>query len=349
MERPRNREHGDWATNVALQLAKPARACRRATSPTMLARAAARPSTGIAAVDVAGPGFLNIRLDAAAAGRAGPHHRRGRRRLRARRRRWPGQRINLEFVSANPTGPIHLGGIRWAAVGDALARILAGRRAPRSPASTTSTTTARRSTGSPARCWPRAAGEPAPEDGYGGAYIDDIAAQVRRGEPRTSLDLPDDEAQEVFRRDRRRPDVRRDQGSRCTTSASTSTSTSTRTTLHESGAVERAVDRLRELGHIYEDDGAIWLRTTDFGDDKDRVIIRADGAAGLHLRRPRLLPRQARARLRPGHHHARRRPPRLRRPDDGDVRRVRRHPDGQPRDPHRPDGQPASRTASRCG
>ena len=94
--------------------------------------------------------------------------------------------------------------------------------------------------------------------------------------------------------------------------------------LHETGAVDRAIARLTELGNTYEQDGALWLRTEKFGDDKDRVIIKSDGERRLPLRRPRLLPRQARARLRPLLHHARRRPPRLRRPDDGDVRRVRR-------------------------
>ena len=198
VERPRNREHGDYATNVALQLAKGAgRPPREVAEP---ARRAAR-------VQVDGHQGRGRR-------RAGlPQHPARRRRARASWRARSsrparrtaahdadaGQRINLEFVSANPTGPIHIGGVRWAAVGDALARLLAGQRRRGRPASTTSTTTARRSTGSPARCSPRAKGEPAPEDGYGGAYIDEIARGVLAERARTSSTLPDDEAQEVFR------------------------------------------------------------------------------------------------------------------------------------------------------
>ena len=124
----------------------------------------------------------------------------------------------------------------------------------------------------------------------------------------------------------------------------TSTSTSTRTTCTSRGAVDARHRRgCASSGNIYEKDGAIWLRTEKFGDDKDRVIVKSDGERRLLLRRRRLLPRQAGARLRPLPHHARRRPPRLRRPDDGDVRGVRRRARTQPRDPHRPDGQPAQR------
>ena len=151
VERPRQREHGDWASNVALQLAKKAGMPPRELAEVVAVRLGQ--VAGIGRVDVAGPGFLNITLEAAAAGElartvveAGAGY--GRSDMLA------GQRINLEFVSANPTGPLHIGGVRWAAVGDALARVLAGQRRGGRPVSTTSTTTARRSTVSPGRCWP---------------------------------------------------------------------------------------------------------------------------------------------------------------------------------------------------
>ena len=143
---------------------------------------------------------------------------------------------------------------------------------------------------------------------------------------------------------RRRADVRRDQADAARLRRATSTSTSTRTTCTSPAPSTRAIERLRELGNIYETDGAVWLRTDEFGDDKDRVIVKSDGDGRLHLRRRGLLPRQAGARLRPVPDHARRRPPRLRRPADGACARPSAtSPGEQPRDPHRPDGQPAQR------
>lgn len=278
VERPRSREHGDWATNVALQLAKKAGVAPRALAELLAERL--RGVAGVAAVDVAGPGFLNVTLDTAAAGElartvveAGESY--------GRNEALAGERINLEFVSANPTGPIHIGGVRWAAVGDSLARLLQasgavvvreyyfndhGAQIDRFARSLLA----------------RARGEDAPEDGYGGLYITEIAQQVladaaAAGDP-DPMSLPDAEAQEAFRRRgvdlmfaeikaklaefRVHFDVYFHEDS-----------------LHGSGAVERAVARLRELGHVYEADGATWLRTTEFGDDKDRVIVKSDGQA----------------------------------------------------------------------
>jgi len=278
LERPRQREHGDWATNVALQLGKKAGTNPRAFAETLAARLTTTP--GVASVDVAGPGFLNIRLDAAAAGElaravveAGEAYGRG--------DSLAGVKVNLEFVSANPTGPLHIGGVRWAAVGDSLARVLTasgadvtreyyfndhGAQIDRFARSLVA----------------RAQGRPAPEDGYGGEYITEIAEQVigdavaaGEADPRT---LPDDEATEAFR-------------ARGVELMFAEVKSSLHEfgvdfdvyfhedSLHESGAVDRAIDRLRELGHIFEADGATWLRTTDFGDDKDRVIIKSDGEA----------------------------------------------------------------------
>ncbi|WP_123306850.1 arginine--tRNA ligase [Cellulomonas sp. PhB143] len=278
VERPRQREHGDWATNVALQLAKRAGTTPRALAEDLAARLVATP--GVRSVDVAGPGFLNITLDAAAAGEvartvltAGPAYGRGGSEA--------GKKINLEFVSANPTGPIHIGGVRWAAVGDSLARVLeaSGAQVTREYYFNDHGAQIDRFARS---LLARAKGEPAPEDGYGGEYVSEIAdaviaEAVAAGEPDPRT-LPDADAQEVFRArgvDRMFDEIKaslHDFGVDFDVYFHEDD-------LHASGAVERAIDRLRTAGHIFEADGATWLRTTDFGDDKDRVIIKSDGEA----------------------------------------------------------------------
>jgi arginyl-tRNA synthetase len=272
LERPKNREHGDWASNIAMRLAKPLGMNPRDLATEIVASASG--IDGIASAEVAGPGFINFRLDAAAAGAlartivdAGADYGHG--------ALYDGIRINLEFVSANPTGPIHLGGVRWAAVGDSLARILAAEGAE----------VAREyyfnDHGSQIDRFARSLlaaylGEPTPEDGYGGAYIAEIAASVVEQYDADLAALPRSEQQEVFRRIGTELmfaeiknklhgfgvdfDVYFHEDS-----------------LHESGAVQHAIDRLRELGHVFEAEGAIWLRTTEFGDDRDRVIIRSNG------------------------------------------------------------------------
>ncbi|MFF3063226.1 arginine--tRNA ligase [Oerskovia sp. NPDC057915] len=278
VERPRQREHGDWATNVALQLAKKAGVAPRVLAEDLAQRLAAHP--GIKSVDIAGPGFLNITLDAAAAGELA-------RTILAQGATYgnndseAGTRINLEFVSANPTGPIHIGGVRWAAVGDSLARVLqaSGAEVTREYYFNDHGAQIDRFARS---LLARAKGEPAPEDGYGGQYISDIAEAViadaiAAGDP-DPRSLPDDEAQEVFRArgvERMFAEIRsalHDFGVDFDVYFHEDS-------LHESGAVERAVQRLRESGHVFEADGATWLRTTDFGDDKDRVIVKSDGEA----------------------------------------------------------------------
>ncbi|MEV7961818.1 arginine--tRNA ligase [Oerskovia paurometabola] len=278
VERPRQREHGDWATNVALQLAKKAGVAPRVLAEDLAQRLAAHP--GVKSVDIAGPGFLNITLDAAAAGELA-------RTIITQGATYgnndseAGTRINLEFVSANPTGPIHIGGVRWAAVGDSLARVLqaSGAVVEREYYFNDHGAQIDRFARS---LLARAKGQDAPEDGYGGQYISDIAEAVIADavaagdpDPRT---LPDDEAQEVFRArgvERMFDEIRaalHDFGVDFDVYFHEDS-------LHESGAVERAVQRLREGGHVFEADGATWLRTTDFGDDKDRVIIKSDGEA----------------------------------------------------------------------
>ncbi|WP_432483869.1 arginine--tRNA ligase [Kineococcus esterisolvens] len=271
VERPKNRDHGDWATSVALQLAKRAGRAPRDVAELVRARLVRVP--GVKAVDIAGPGFLNVTLDAAAAGElaravveAGAAY--------GTTAEPTGEKVNLEFVSANPTGPIHLGGTRWAAVGDSLARILtaAGAEVTREYYFNDHGAQIDRF----ARSLLAAAhGEPTPEDGYGGAYVGEIAQQVLARVP-ALLEQPREQQQETFRRE----GVELMFGQIKKTLADFGVEFDVyfhEDSLHTSGAVERAVARLRELGRVYEADGATWLRTSDFGDDKDRVVLKSDG------------------------------------------------------------------------
>ena len=271
LERPRNPEHGDYASTLALQLAKKA-----GVAPRELAAALAEQlgrAEGIESVEVAGPGFLNIRLDAAAAGQlAAAVVQAGQ--LYGRSDRLAGQKINLEFVSANPTGPIHLGHTRWAAVGDSLGRILAAAGAEVTREHYTNDAGAQierfgRSV------YAAAVGRPTPEDGYAGEYVTDIAQQIVTEHPGV-LDRPESEAVAVFRDEGYRLMLAEMRASLERFGVHFDVWFSERT-LHDGGAVEHALDELRKQGHMYEADGAVWLRTTDFTDDKDRVLIRSNG------------------------------------------------------------------------
>jgi arginyl-tRNA synthetase len=271
MERPRNPEHGDYASTLALQLGKKA-----GVAPRELASALAEELTrqpGIRTVEVAGPGFLNIRVDAASVGTlardivfAGANY--------GHSETLAGERINLEFVSANPTGPVHIGGVRWAAVGDALSRLL------RAAGAQVGTEYYFNDAGSQIdrfakSLYASAKGEPAPEGGYGGAYIAEIATAVRAEAPDV-LELSEPEALEVFRRvgvDLMFAEIRQS----LTQFGVTFDVYFNEKDLHDRGELQEALDRLRGQGHIYEADGATWLRTTDFGDDKDRVLRKSDG------------------------------------------------------------------------
>jgi arginyl-tRNA synthetase len=271
VERPRSKEHGDYATNVALQLAKKAGIPPRDLAGLLAAKLGA--SDGIASVEIAGPGFLNVRVEAGAQGAlaaqvvtAGASYGSG--------DQFAGEKVNLEFVSANPTGPITLASARWAAVGDAIARVLefSGADVTREYYFNDHGAQIDRFARS---LLARAKGQDVPEDGYAGQYIDEIAQNVLAERPDV-LDLPDAEAQEVFR----------------SVGVGLMFSEIKQTlhdfgvdfdvyfhenNLHESGAVERAIKRLTEMGNTYEKDGALWLRTEKYGDDKDRVIIKSDG------------------------------------------------------------------------
>jgi arginyl-tRNA synthetase len=271
VERPRNPEHGDYASNLALQLAKKVGANPRELAG-WLADALAQ-ADGIASAEVAGPGFINLRLDASAQGLivnnvidAG--HTYGNSADLA------GQHINLEFVSANPTGPIHIGGTRWAAVGDALGRLLTtqGADVVREYYFNDHGAQIDRFANSLIAA---AKGEPTPEDGYAGSYIADIAAQVLQQAP-DALSQPDAEQHETFRRIG--VDLMFNHIKKSLHEFGTDFDVYTHEeSMHTSGRVEQAIARLRENGNIYEKDGATWLRTSAFGDDKDRVVIKSDG------------------------------------------------------------------------
>jgi arginyl-tRNA synthetase len=272
VERPRNPEHGDYATNLALQLGKKVGANPRELAGWLAA--ALTESDGIASADVAGPGFVNLRIEASAQGvivnnviAAGANY--------GHSEEFKGHSVNLEFVSANPTGPIHIGGTRWAAVGDALGRLLStqGAVVVREYYFNDHGAQIDRFTNSLIAA---AKGEPTPEDGYAGDYIKDIAAQVLAKEP-DALKLADGEMRETFRAIG--VDLMFTHIKQSLHDFGTDFDVYTHEdSMHSSGRVERAIARLREVGSIYENDGAVWLRTTDFGDDKDRVVIKSDGA-----------------------------------------------------------------------
>ncbi|TVS85212.1 arginine--tRNA ligase [Mycobacterium helveticum] len=271
VERPRNPEHGDYASNLALQLAKLVGANPRELAG-WLAAALAR-NDGIAQAEVAGPGFINMRLEASAqavvvtnvidAGDTFGYSD-----------DLAGQKINLEFVSANPTGPIHIGGTRWAAVGDALGRLLSSQGADveREYYFNDHGAQIDRFANSLIAA---AKGEPAPEDGYAGDYITDIAAHVLAKAP-DALSLPEPEMRETFREIG--VDLMFTHIKESLHEFGTDFDIYTHEdSMHTSGRVEEAITRLRQTGNIYEKDGASWLRTSAFGDDKDRVVIKSDG------------------------------------------------------------------------
>ena len=269
VERPRSKAHGDYASNVALVLAKQAGRPPRQIAEIIAARLGS--VAGVAKVEVAGPGFLNITLDSlggvvttilAAGARYGNNDEAAK------------QRINLEFVSANPTGPIHVGGSRWAAVGDAIARLLiaSGAEVTREYYVNDAGTQISRFAASELAA---ARGEPTPEAGYAGAYVAEVAARVLWANP----GLPNEPLETVL-------ETFATSGVQFMLANIGQSLDSfgvhfdvwfSERSLATSGAVEHALDRLKAEGHTYEADGALWLRTTDFGDDKDRVLVKSDG------------------------------------------------------------------------
>jgi arginyl-tRNA synthetase len=276
LERPKNRDHGDWASNAALKLSKIVGANPREFAAEIAT--GLESVDGIASVEVAGPGFINIRLDAAAAGAlAKTIVEQGAAFGTNDSQR--GNTINLEFVSANPTGPLHIGHTRWAALGDAIARVLLASGA----------TLVREfyinDAGAQMERFGRSVvaalhGEPTPDDGYGGAYIAALAERVAAAQP----DIRElDRAEQITVATERAYafQLGEIQASLERFNVHFDVWFSERTLhAHVDGRpslVDEAVDRLREQGHVFDEEGAVWVRTTDFGDDKDRVIRRSNG------------------------------------------------------------------------
>ena len=278
LERPKLREHGDWASNLAMRVAKPLGSNPREIATELAAGLAGL--DGVASAEVAGPGFINIRLEAAAAGAlaktivdAGADYGRGDALA-------GGPRVNLEFVSANPTGPLHIGHTRWAALGDSIGRVL--RAAGADVANEYYINDAGTQMDNFGLSVLAAAkGEPTPEGGYPGSYIGDLAARVLEREPKlleldeaVALHTATEIAYELqlaeIRASLDRFNVRFDVW----------TSERRLQVKGDDGLsdVDTAVERLRAQGHVFDEDDAVWVRTTDFGDDKDRVIRRGNGA-----------------------------------------------------------------------
>ena len=265
LERPKNRDHGDYATSIALQLAKAAGKNPREVAMLLQAEIASLP--GVSAVDIAGPGFINITLDRANQAElvrtilsGGEKYGHG--------DSLKGVAINLEFISANPTGPLHLGHTRWAAVGDALGRVLKAAGAKVTQEFYINDR-GRQMDLFGQSVQAAALGNSIPEDGYQGDYIKDLAKIVVAENPGIS-------ATEDFREAAYKVQLAEQQSVLETFHTKFDVWFSERS-LHESGAVEHGMDKLREQGHVFEQDGAVWLRTTDFGDDKDRVLIKENG------------------------------------------------------------------------
>ena len=271
VERPKNKAHGDYATNVALQLARPAGRPPQEVAELLAAHLRAQP--GLESVEVAGPGFLNLTLSEAAHGElartvvlAGGEY--GRTDTLAK------ERVNLEFVSANPTGPVHLGHTRWAALGDSLRRLLEAAGADVTSEHYVNDAGVQMQKFGES-LYAAAHGAPAPEDGYAGEYVTDLAKDLVAAEP-ALLELDPSAAVAAFRDRGYAAQLQQMKDSLARFGVIFDVWFSERT-LHESGAVEHAIDVLRGQGHVFDEEGAVWLRTTDFGDDKDRVLIRSNG------------------------------------------------------------------------
>ena len=272
VERPKNLDHGDWATNIAMQIGKKAGLNPRAAAEILQPILEQLP--GVEAIEIAGPGFINIRISAASQGELardiiakGNSFGRG--------TKLAGKKINVEFISANPTGPLHLGHTRWAAVGDAIARVLEAEGAQSSREFYINDLGVQMDKfGESVKA--AALGEPIPEGGYHGAYIPELAKQIVKQNPQI-LDLPEPERSESFRD--HAYELQLTDQKRVLDNFNTHFDVwYSEKSLHTSGAVDRGFEKLKTQGHMFVEDGATWLRTSDFDDDKDRVLIKADGA-----------------------------------------------------------------------
>jgi arginyl-tRNA synthetase len=271
LERPKNRDHGDYASSIALQLAKPAGKNPRDVAEML--KADLESLAEVSAVNIAGPGFINITLNRASQAdlvrtilTAQEKYGRG--------TALAGVKINLEFISANPTGPLHLGHTRWAAVGDALGRVLTAAGADVTREFYIN------DRGNQMDLFGQsvqaaALGQPIPEEGYKGEYIADLAKEVLAQNPAITT-LVDEMRLIEFRETAYQLQLKDQQRVLDTFNTHFDVWFSERS-LHDGGSVEHGVEKLRSQGHVFEVDGATWLRTTDFGDDKDRVLVKANG------------------------------------------------------------------------
>ncbi|CAB4540929.1 MAG: arginine--tRNA ligase [Actinobacteria bacterium] len=265
LDRPKNRDHGDYATSIALQLAKSAGKQPREVAEILKGAISQLP--GVSSVDIAGPGFINITLNRSNQAElvrtilsAGKNYGSG--------SSLKGVAINLEFISANPTGPLHLGHTRWAAVGDALGRVLSASGAKVSREFYINDR-GRQMDLFGQSVQAAATGQAIPEDGYQGEYIKDLAVQVLATNP--SISTSEDFREAAYR-------IQLDEQKSVLDTFKTHFDTwFSERSLHDSGAVEHGLLKLREQGHVFESEGAIWLRTTDFSDDKDRVLVKENG------------------------------------------------------------------------
>ncbi|HUW88800.1 MAG TPA: arginine--tRNA ligase [Candidatus Paceibacterota bacterium] len=271
LERPKNRDHGDYASSIALQVSKGAGKSAREIAE--LLKRSLEGLDEVSLVEIAGPGFINITLNAASAAdvvrqilEKGTDFGTG--------TALSGVNVNLEFISANPTGPLHLGHTRWAAVGDSLGRVLTASGAKVTREFYINDRGNQMDLfGASVRA--AAVGEPIPENGYQGAYINDLASAVVAEYPEI-LSLPKAEQLIEFRERAYKAQLTDQQRVLELFRTHFDVWFSERS-LHESGAVEHGLDKLRKQGHIFEKDGATWMRTTDFGDDKDRVLVKSEG------------------------------------------------------------------------
>jgi arginyl-tRNA synthetase len=266
LEPASRRDHGDFASNVALQVAKPAGRAPREVAALLAAELTDVPH--LERVEIAGPGFLNFFLtptwlhevvtDVVGAAQAyGTNDT------------LAGRRINLEFVSANPTGPLHAGGGRWVAVGDAIANLLAAAGAEVHREYYLNDVGAQLETFGRS-LFTRYHGEEPPEDGYQGAYLVTMAERLR-------VELGDSATEEEVREWGYEAVVRQIGEDLGRIGVYFDTWFSERS-LHERGDVAGVLHALTDAGHTYEEDGALWLRTTEFGDQRDRVLVKRDGA-----------------------------------------------------------------------
>ena len=275
LERPKNRDHGDYATSVALALAKSAGLNPRDVAQIIISQLESDSfiKASVSALDIAGPGFINITLDRASQAQVitqilkqGAKFGHG--------EALKGVSVNLEFISANPTGPLHLGHTRWAAVGDALGRVLSAAGAKVSREFYINDRGNQMELfGASIRA--AALGQSVPEDGYHGEYIGDIAQEIKKADP-DLLKLDESASISAFRDEGYALQLK-DQQRVLDTFGTHFDTWFSELSLYENNFFSHCQDALKAQGHVYEQEGAIWLRTTDFGDDKDRVMIKSDG------------------------------------------------------------------------